>query len=689
MNIGHAGLGFDVDCILENAEKGEAIFMFETNSGVLGEYFAYERNAIMLPQAALAALMTVTSPDSKNTLTVAQDGDKVVYSVTRNGQELLAPTPIDFEVKGLTPATQAKVSTFVKDLSADVPFYTKRSRITLTANGATADFGGRTLTVMATDQGVAYRWGTTLSSEAEVRSETFSLAPKGEPELLYAYNNTPHRKDLLQNSFESPHQRGKLSGIDPKRLVYLPITLLYKGAAMAVTEAELRDYPGLNLRRPDGDSSRLVQLMATLPTAEDGGSRRYSFVTARTDYLVRTQGTRQYPWRIFMLADTPAGLYDNDLVMALSEPAKGDFSWVKPGKVAWEWWNNWGLDNVPFKPGVNTETYKAYIDFASAYGIPYVIMDEGWAVKLDVMNVIPQIDMAAIIAHAKAKGVGIVLWCTWLQLIGRQEEILGHYAKMGVVGFKIDFIDRDDAKVADFIYKTAEVAAKHRLLVAYHGVHKPTGVSRTFPNVLAYEGVWGLEQAKWTGNGIDFITNDIRIAFTRLLAGPMDFTPGAMHNAPRATFRACNARPMSMGTRARQAALFVLYDTNFQMLCDSPSAYDREPSYTRFLASVPQLWDSTTCDPSSEPDSRLLVRRTKGKDVWYAALAGNGRQHFEMPLRGLEGIYEATILRDSAISANVGTDYILETRTVTAKDTLKVTCEPGGGFLIRLTPKGK
>lgn len=643
----------------------------------------------MLPQAALAALMTVTSPDGKNTLTIAKEGEVLVYSVSRQGKELLAPSPIGLEVKGVTPKlAEAKVTTFAKDFSADVPLYTKRSRIELKANGATADFGGLTLTAIATDQGVAYRWGSALQGEVEVRSETFALTPKDDPDLLYGYNNGAWQGDLLQNSFETPHQRGKLSGVDPKRLVYLPITLLWKNAAMALTEAELRDFPGLNLRRSETETGRFVQLMAPYPTAEDGKSRRHSRVTARTDYLVRTQGTRAYPWRIFMMADTPAGLYDCDLVEALSEPATGDFSWVKPGQVAWEWWNHWGLDDVPFKPGVNTATYKAYIDFAAEYGIPYVIMDEGWAKQLDVMTIIPEIDLPAILAHAKAKGVGIVLWCTWQQLIGRQEEIFSHYAKMGVVGFKIDFLDRDDAKVADFIYTTAAIAAKHKLLIAYHGIHKPTGVSRTFPNVLAYEGVWGLEQAKWTGNGIDFITNDIRIAFTRVLAGPTDFTPGAMRNAPRQTFRANYGRPMSMGTRCRQAALFVIYDTNFQMLCDSPSAYAREPAFTRLLAAVPQTWDDTRCDPSSEPDTRLLVRRTKGKDVWYAALAGNKKQTFEIPLKELgEGTYEATIVRDSPISESVGSDYIQETRTVTAKDTLKIDCAPGGGFLIRLTPR--
>lgn len=643
----------------------------------------------MLPEAALAALMTVTSPDGANTITVSRKGDQIVYAVSRKGRPLLEAAPIGLDVRGLTPEAGApRVETFARDLSADLPFYTKRARIDLKANGATADFGGLTLTLLATDQGVAYRWGIAKEGPAEVLSETFGLDPAGEPELLYAYNNSPHRGDLLQNSFESPHNRGPIAQIDPKRLVYLPLTLLYKDAALALTEAELRAFPGLNLRRPEDDPGRLVALMAKLPTKEDGSNRRQSFVTARADLLARAQGPRQFPWRVFMMADNPAGLYDNDLVEALSEPARGDFSWVRPGQVAWEWWNHWGLDDVPFAPGVNTATYCAYIDFAARFGLPYVIMDEGWAQNLDVMKVIPQIDLPAILAHAKAKGVAIVLWCTWQQLIGRQEEILGHYAEMGVAGFKIDFFDRDDALVADFLYKTAEVAAKHRLVLAYHGIHKPTGLSRTFPNVLAYEGVFGLEQTKWTGNGTDFVTNDIRLAFGRLLAGPTDYTPGAMRNAARPDFRANGRRPMSMGTRTRQAALFMLYDTNFRMLCDSPSAYEREPDFTRFLASVPLTWDDTRCDPSSEPDSRLLVHRRKGADHWYAAIVGAKPQTIKLPLDGLgPGAYVATILRDSPITESVPTDYILQHREVTAKDTLTLPCATGGGFLIKIAPK--
>ena len=640
------------------------------------------------PPPALCA--SVTSPDGTNTLKLLSAQGQLYYAVERAGQTLLMPQPI-----GLTCAQASvsgawgRVDYFTQQLAGEVPLYTKRSRFSLEARGARVELAdGFALTLLATNQGVAYRWHSAREGALEVRQEHFAVQPAAGAELLYAYGNGAWQSDPFQNSWESLHRHGPLAEVDAQRLIYLPLTVLFPGAALAVTEAELRDYPGLNLMRPEG-GAQLTGTLARWPTACDGASRRYERVTARADYLVRTAGRRDFPWRVFLMGDGPEALYESDLVMALSEPSTGDFGWVRPGQVAWEWWNNWGLEGTPFPAGVNTATYCAYIDFAADFGIEYVIMDEGWAQGLDVLKIVPEIDLEAILAHAQARGVGIILWCTWQQLIGRQEEIFGHYARLGVKGFKTDFVDRDDAQVARFLYETAAVAAKYHLLLDCHGIHKPTGLSRTFPNVLSYEGVYGLEQTKWTGNGVDFITNDLRIPFTRLLAGPADYTPGAMRNAPRTTFRADYRRPMSMGTRCRQAALFLIYDSAIRMLCDSPSAYRREPAFTRLIAACPTTFDETCCERPTVLDRRLLVGRRAGREVWYAALAGNASETFGFTPRWLEaGVdYELTLVRDSAVSEAVGSDYILEQRTLRAGETLEVRCARGGGFLLRLRPK--
>ena len=645
----------------------------------------------MIPALALSVLTTVSSPDGRNAITIASQGEQLVYSIARDGVERLAPEPLLLSIQGISlpPIKEATIEPFSQTFDAKTPFYTVRSRIHLEGNGAKISLGVLTLTALATNQGIAYRWETALDGTQTILNETFSLRPMGEPDLLYAYNNRPYHGDLFQNSWESIHQRGKIDSVDSKRLIYLPITLLWKDAAIALSEAELKDYPGLNLRRSQENKTCLTGSFAQYPLKEDGRDRRYSRVTQRADWLVQTPGNRTYPWRIFMMAENPAGLYGNDLITALSEPATGDFMWVKPGQVSWEWWSRWGLDNVPFKPGVNTATYKVFIDFAATYNIPYILMDEGWAQKLDVTRIVPEINLPELLAYAKGKGVRLLLWCTWQQLIGRQDEIFKRYAAMGVAGFKIDFIDRDDARVANFLYNTAAIAAKHHLVLLFHGIHKPTGLSRTFPNVLAYEGVYGLEQTGWAGNQVDYITNDLRITFTRLLAGPMDYTPGAMRNAPRSQFRATTRRPMSMGTRCRQAALALLFDTNSRMLCDSASAYMREPEYTRLLTRVPLTFDDTWCAPDSAPDSRVLVLRRKGETIWIAGMSGNKEEIFSVPLDRLPKgvVYHAELVRDSPISDCVGTDYIQEERTVSSTDKLNIRCSPGGGFLMCLTPK--
>lgn len=631
----------------------------------------------------------VTSPDGLNVLAAGRADGTAVYAVIRRGRLLIAPSPIALDIRGtrFVPEPLAVVSG-TRDLSGDVPFHTRRPHLALTAAVARIDYGPLSLTLAATDLGVAFRWESRLEAEAEITDETFTLVPEGAPELLFAYNPSAYGEDRLQHPFESPHNRAPIDAVLPGRAVYLPITALYGHAVLCLSEAELRDYPGLNLERRPEEPGRLRGIFAAWPTAEDGSSRRYSRVLNRAAYLVRSEGTRSYPWRLFMLADTPAGIYGNDLTLALSEPSEGDFSWVRPGKVAWDWWNAWGLTHVPFTPGVNTETYRAYIDFAARFGLGYVILDEGWAVNLDVTSVVPELDLPDVLAHAKRRGVRIVLWSSWQQLIGRQERIFAHYAAMGVSGFKIDFFDRDDAAVARFLYETAEAAARHRLILAYHGIHKPTGLQRTWPNVLTYEGIFGLEQVKWTSSTTDFIVNDIRLAFARIPAGPADYTPGAMRNAPREMMRPVYAHPMSMGTRCRQAALFLLYDTGFQMLCDSPSAYLHEPDYTGLLADVPLLWDSTVCDAASDPDTLLLVRRTKDDAVWYGAIVGHEELTLEIPMTALgPGRFVATILQDGPTAAIVGTDYILKRRHVTADDVLRIPCAPGGGCLLRIRPE--
>ena len=407
------------------------------------------------------------------------------------------------------------------------------------------------------------------------------------------------------------------------------------------------------------------------------------------EYIAATAGARTYPWRVFLFADNPVKFCEADAVYALAAPCalKGDLSWIKPGKVAWEWWNDWNVSgkDVKFKAGCNTETYKYYVDFASRHGVEYVIMDEGWSVKLKIMEVNPATDVPAICKYAKSRGVGIILWCSWPQLVGRQREVFGKYAKMGASGFKIDFMDRDDQFLEQFLEETAAIAAEYKLVLDYHGMHKPTGLSRTYPNVLNYEGVHGLEQMKWTKN-LDFPQNDLNCFFARMTAGPMDYTPGAMLNYTRSQFHATTSKPGSQGTRVHQMALMSMYEAPLQMLCDSPTQYERNLECFEFMAAVPTTWDDTV-GLAGDTEGYAACARRKG-EVWYVSAIGSWEPRtlkVDLPFLG-EATYRAEIFEDGPNADRDATDYVRRFQNVSSRKPLELRLAPGGGFTARLVP---
>jgi alpha-glucosidase len=375
-----------------------------------------------------------------------------------------------------------------------------------------------------------------------------------------------------------------------------------------------------------------------------------------------------------------------------------DTSWIKPGKVAWEWWNDWGLEGVDFKVGINNDTYKYYIDFASRYGIEYVILDEGWSVKgeADLMKVVPEIDIKELVDYAAERNVGIILWAGYWALQRDIEGLCKHYSEMGVKGWKVDFLDRDDQQMVRFVYDLAETAAKYKMLVDYHGVYKPTGLNRTYPNAINFEGVHGLETMKWLGREHDQITYDVTIPFIRAVAGPMDYTPGAMRNAPRDTYEPNYSRPMSQGTRCHQLAMYVVYNQPLAMLCDSPTAYEKEPEYTKFLAEIPTVWRAKrVCD--GEIGEYVIVTATANdKSEYIAGLNGNTPRpiplilptDFDWEVESIE------VWMDGDNTSVDGTDYehiVIPSYDVKAlRKALKGrVMAAGGGYVYKITPKNK
>ena len=462
------------------------------------------------------------------------------------------------------------------------------------------------------------------------------------------------------------------------------------GKKICITEADLVNYPGMYLSNTDGDSA-LEGVFAAVPDkVEQGGHNMLQgVVKSRKPYVAECGSGEVFPWRIVIVSEKDAELADNDMVYRLASPADEniDFSWVKPGKVAWEWWNDWNLYGVDFETGINNETYKYYIDFASENGIEYVILDEGWAVNLeaDLLKVIPEIDLRMLSSYAESRNVGLILWAGYWAFDKDMEEVCRYYSEMGIKGFKVDFMDRDDQEMVRFHRRAAETAAKYGLMLDFHGTYKPTGLHRTWPNVVNYEGIHGLEQMKWSSADTDQVEYDVTVPFIRFVAGPADYTQGAMRNASRANYLPVNTEPMSQGTRCRQLAEYVVFDSPLNMLCDSPSNYLQEPECTEFIAGVPEVWDETRVLDGCISDYIVTARRSG--DVWYVgAMTDWTPRSLDIDLSFLgEGVYDTEIFCDGPNASKAARDYRKTVSdNLTSSSAVAVNMAPGGGCVIRL-----
>lgn len=456
------------------------------------------------------------------------------------------------------------------------------------------------------------------------------------------------------------------------------------GSIAAFTESDLLDYPGLYLLGSDkADGSFTGTFAKVVDQMQPKKDRDYGIVS-RKDYIASTKGTREFPWRAFGLADNEAQLLENDLSYRLGSPCKlTETSWIKPGKIAWDWWNDWNISGVPFKSGINTDTYKYYIDFASANKLEYVVFDEGWSKPEDLEKINPDMDMDALFAYAKQKNVGIILWVTGRALEEKFESSFAKFSKWGCVGVKVDFLCRDDQAMVNFYERVAKTAAGYHMLVDFHGAYKPTGLSRTYPNALTREGVKGLENAKWSTQ----ITpaHDCTLPFTRMFAGPMDYTPGAMRNENQKTFTINYSAPMSMGTRCHEIAKYVIFESPLQMLCDNPTNYLKEPECLSFIAKVPVTWDETMCINASI-SHYVTVARKHGNDWYIGSMTDFTSRSFDVPLTFLdEGQFTVTIFKDGVNAARRAEDYASETYTVNNKSILNLKLASGGGFSCRIT----
>lgn len=629
----------------------------------------------------------VTSPNGKIKVSILV-GEKITWSVLHEKNQILAPSSISMtldqnEVLGknalVLNSKREKVNT-----TFESPFY-KKSTIKNQYNLLLLNFkNGFSIEYRVFDDGAAYRFITQKKKDITVKSEEVSLNFDQDYGSLMPYvRDLRNPKDPYIFAFEAHYENKKISEFAKDTLAFLPFLIDYKNHKKAVfLEANLEDYPGLFVTN-NSSKSGFESRFSKYPLQEkNGGFNNINrLITERADYLVKTKGTRNFPWRIIVISENDKDLANNDMVQKLSEPTKiKDISWIKPGKVAWDWWNDWNIYNVDFKAGINTKTYQYYIDFASKNKIEYVVLDEGWSLEDDIMEHNPNVDLETLIAYGKERNVGIILWSSWMALTKNTEGILKNYANLGIKGFKVDFIDRDDAKMVNSVYDIAQKAADNHLLIDFHGMYKPTGIQRTFPNILNFEGVKGLENNKWTPND-DVPTYDCSIPFIRMMAGPMDYTPGAMRNATKSEFKPNNSSPESQGTRCHQLALYTIFEAPLQMMADSPTAYMKEQESTDFIAKIPTTFDETIA-LDGEVGKFVVMARRKA-NIWYLGTITNwGSREVTIDFSFLEKgkKYEAEIFSDGINADKAAADYKKEIITVDSTTKLKYHLASGGGL---------
>jgi alpha-glucosidase len=634
---------------------------------------------------------TLKSPDSKVSLKVDLDS-KTKISVSHEQDVVISPSSLSMKIStgeqlGVNPQLK-KVTTKSVKQTIETKNY-KRSSIAEQYNELTLDFKNDfSFIARVYNDGVAYRFATRKKNDFQVIQEEAPFNFPGDQLSIIPYvrDAKPTFEEQFMNSFENTYTTANLSGIDASRLIFLPaIVSVTEKKKLCITEVDLEEYPGMYLAKSEGNSLKGVFAGYPKKVEQGGHNNLQVLVREREHFIAKVKGTRSFPWRVMIITTDDKQLADNDMVYKLASPSRiDDKSWIKPGKVAWDWWNDWNIYNVNFRAGINNDTYKYYIDFASTHNIEYVILDEGWAVNMeaDLLKVVPEIDIKALVDYGKTKNVGIILWAGYYALDRNMETVCKYYSEIGVKGFKVDFMDRDDQVVVDFYYRAAEMAAKYKLLVDYHGAYKPTGLFRTWPNVINSEGVFGLEQLKWSTD-VDMVKNEVTIPFIRMVAGPLDYTQGAMRNATKSNFRPVNSEPMSQGTRCHQLAMYVVYESPLNMLCDNPSNYMREEECTKFISSVPTTWDNSFA-LDGKVGEYIATARQKGKEWYVGAMTNWTAREISLDLSFLpEGKYKVEIFADGINADHVARDYTHETIPLQGK-MLKAALAPGGGFVARI-----
>ncbi len=611
--------------------------------------------------------------------------NKVIWSVKDKDQQLIEPSALSLQLQNevlgdnaiITSSKTEKINNTINAINyikTTIP--DNYNQLTLNCKG---DYG---IIFRVYNDAVAYCFFTRKKDSIIIKNEEANFNFTNDDSAFIPIQWDYRDGKNFNSSFEALYHHLILSQFPKDSLAFLPLLVdVGNGRKAEILEADLEEYPGMYLNLNETGKG-LKGVYAPYPAKEYLHGINY-VASDRTDYIAKTNGTKNFPWRIVAISEQDKDLLNNDIVQKLASPPRlTDYSWVKPGQVAWDWWNNWNITGIDFKAGINAETYKYYIDFAAANKLSYIIIDEGWSDDLDLLKIKPGFDLQAIVDYGKQKNIGVIIWATWYAVAHQTDSAFAMYSKMGIKGFKIDFFDRDDEKVVTSTYEIAKKAAEYKLMVDYHGVFKPTGLQRTYPNVIGYEGVKGLENFKWANEDQPQYTTSI--PFIRMLAGPMDYTPGAMRNATQAAFRPVNDNPMAKGTRCNQLAEYVIFYAPLQMLSDNPTIYMREKECTDFITHVPTTWDETL-PLDGKVGEYVAIARRKNNTWFVGAMSNWNARDITLDFSFLSaGKYTAEVFKDGVNADRNATDYKKEMVTVTPGDKVQIHLAPGGGWVARL-----
>lgn len=638
--------------------------------------------------AAKEKKYVLSSPDGTLKMEISA-GNELAYQVMHGNDTILSHSNIGLVLEngtivGKTPRITGERRRKIKD-NIESPFYRFKEFV---ATGNELDLklkGGFGIIFRAYNEGVAYRFYTTQSSDIIIKEEQAEFNFKEDYTAYLPY--TTNDKKPMAMAYQNVYDITPLSKAQPK-LAFLPVTVDCGSVKLTLLESDLEAYPGVFVQSQQGKYG-LKGVFAPYPAKTDFYPwRKQEYVTETTDFISRSRGSRSYPWRVLAITEKDTDMPVNNLVYALASPNRiGDTSWIKTGKVAWDWWNDWNLKGVPFKAGINMDTYKYYIDFASRNGLEFIVLDEGWydPKSGDMLTVIPELDLPELIAYGKSKGVEIVLWTVFNVLDSQLEAACKKYADMGIKGFKVDFLDRDDQTAVEMVYRIAEMTARYKLTLDLHGIYKPTGINRTYPHIINFESVFGMEEVKWTDIKNNMPLYDVTFPYIRMMAGPVDYTPGAMRNATKADWRAMYYTPASMGTRCHQLAAYIVHDSPFTMLCDAPTNYLNEQECVDFIASLPVEVDSTFI-ASGELGKYIVTVRKKDVNWYIGGMTNWDERDVQLDFSFLpEGMsYTAVLFKDGVNANKQAEDYRKETIRIDKDSRLTLHLASGGGFAMKL-----